>query len=71
MTNEIWNDAQSSHWYFREREIKTNEMFYNYIIFFFFLKKKKNTRSWLGWGHTVTAAVGSVKWYKHFGEKFG
>ena len=41
MTNEIWNDAQSSHWYFREREIKTNEMFYNYIIFFFFFKKKK------------------------------
>ena len=40
MTNETWNDAQSSHWYFREREIKTNEMFYNHI---FFKKKKKKT----------------------------
>ena len=68
MTNEIWNDAQSSHWYFREREIKTNEMFYNHIFFKQNKTKQNNTRSWLEWGHTVIAAVGSVNWYKHFGE---
>ena len=32
MTNEIWNDAQSSHWYFREREIKWDVLQLYYIF---------------------------------------
>lgn len=46
--------------------------------------RKKNTNKWdailqsychffsikLEWGNMGTAAVGSVNWYKHFGEQF-